>query len=53
MRQPVTSPLLQQFMAALGAAVTAPARIYVVGGATSVLLGWRDSTIDVDLKVIP
>lgn len=53
MRQPVTSSLLQQFMTALGDAVTAPARIYVVGGATSVLLGWRDSTIDVDLKVIP
>lgn len=53
MRQPVTSPLLQQFMKALGAAATSPARIYVVGGATSVLLGWRDSTIDIDLKIIP
>lgn len=53
MRQPVTSPLLQQFMKALGAAATSPTRIYLVGGATSVLLGWRDSTIDVDLKIIP
>lgn len=53
MRRPLTSPLLQQFMKALGDAVTAQACIYVVGGATSVLLGWRDSTIDVDLKVIP
>ncbi len=53
MRQPVTSSVLQQFMKALGDAVTAPARSYVVGGATSVLLGWRDSTINVDLKVIP
>lgn len=53
MRQPLTSPLLQQFMEALGAAVTSPARIYVVGGATAILLGWRDSTIDIDLKIIP
>lgn len=40
-------------MEALGAAAAAPARVYLVGGATAVLLGWRDATIDVDLKIIP
>jgi hypothetical protein len=44
---------LQQLIKALGDAVKKPGRVYLVGGATAVLLGWRDSTIDVDLKVIP
>jgi hypothetical protein len=26
-----------------------PSRVYFVGGGTAVLMGWRDSTIDVDL----
>ncbi|HYK22194.1 MAG TPA: hypothetical protein VEV42_15755 [Pyrinomonadaceae bacterium] len=28
-------------------------RIYLVGGATAVLLGWRETTIDIDLKLVP
>jgi hypothetical protein len=27
--------------------------VYLVGGATAVLYGWRDATIDVDLKIAP
>lgn len=27
--------------------------MYLTGGATAVLLGWRDSTIDVDIKLVP
>jgi hypothetical protein len=53
MRQPITADTLRVFMKALAAAVTTPSRIYLVGGATSVLLGWRTSTIDIDLKIIP
>lgn len=53
MRQPVTSEKLQEFMKALAGAAKAPGRVYLVGGATSVLLGWRSSTIDVDLKFVP
>jgi hypothetical protein len=53
MRQPVTTARLEEFMKALGSGVSAPARIFLVGGATAVLLGWRDSTIDIDLKVVP
>src|SRR6266849_1718527 len=53
MRQKVTAARLEEFMKALGSGVTEPARVYLVGGASSVLLGWRDSTIDVDLKFVP
>ncbi|MDQ3667162.1 MAG: hypothetical protein M3410_11430 [Acidobacteriota bacterium] len=53
MRQKVTAPRLHDFIKALGGAATTPVRIFLVGGATAVLLGWRDSTIDVDLKVVP
>jgi hypothetical protein len=40
-------------MKALGAAAKTPARVYLVGGASAVLLGWRDATIDIDLKIVP
>jgi len=29
------------------------ARVYFTGGATAVLLGWRASTIDIDLQIVP
>jgi len=53
MRQPVTAARVEEFMKALGSGVKSPARVFLVGGATAVLLGWRDSTIDIDLKAIP
>lgn len=53
MRQPVTAAKLETFMKALGAAATIPVRVFFVGGATSVLMGWRTATIDIDLKIIP
>lgn len=53
MREPITADNLQVFMKALAAAAKTHSRVYLVGGATSVLLGWRKSTIDVDLKIIP
>lgn len=53
MRQKVTAARLEEFMKALGSGVTDAARVFLVGGASSVLLGWRDSTIDVDLKLVP
>ena len=40
-------------MRALGAEADSAARIYLTGGATAVLLGWRAATIDVDLQIIP
>lgn len=53
MRQRVTYSRLEQFMEALGASANSFARVYLVGGASSVLLGWREATIDVDLKFVP
>lgn len=41
------------FMAALGERVHGPGCIYLTGGATAVLHGWRASTIDIDLKADP
>lgn len=40
-------------MARLGRAARGAGRIYLVGGATAVLVGWREATIDVDLKADP
>ena len=51
MRNKVTAGQLHEFMRALGQAATKPARIFLVGGATAVLCGWRESTIDIDLKI--
>ncbi len=40
-------------MRRLGAAAPEDGSCYLAGGATAVLLGWRDSTIDVDLALVP
>jgi hypothetical protein len=53
MREKVTATRLEEFMKALGSGVKEAARVYLVGGASAVLLGWRDSTIDIDLKLVP
>src|SRR5881396_1243512 len=53
MREPITTDSLQAFMKGLAAAARSASRVYLVGGASSVLLGWRNSTIDIDLKIIP
>jgi hypothetical protein len=52
MREKVDNARLQEFMKALTASTTTPARVFLVGGATAVLFGWRSSTIDIDLKII-
>ncbi len=44
---------IRRFMQALADAARADVRVYFTGGATAVLSGWRDSTIDVDLKLAP
>jgi hypothetical protein len=53
MRQKVSAEALEKFMKAVGRAGNKNARIYFVGGATAVLLGWRETTIDIDLKLVP
>lgn len=40
-------------MSELGREADQEVRLYFTGGATAVLLGWRPSTIDVDVKMEP
>jgi len=52
-RRPVDAERVREFMRALGREAREPARVYFTGGATAVLEGWRASTVDVDLRVVP
>ena len=40
-------------MKSIGRGEKKAVRVYFVGGATAVLLGWRETTIDIDLKIVP
>jgi hypothetical protein len=51
MREVADPERIRAFMRRLGQACRGNARVYLVGGATAVLEGWRASTLDVDLKV--
>lgn len=53
MREKVTAEGVEKFMKAIGRAAKKNARIYFVGGATAVLVGWRETTIDLDIKIVP
>ena len=44
---------IRSLLRALGRETKNPCRLYLTGGATAVLLGWRSSTIDVDIKIVP
>src|ERR1051325_12144714 len=53
MRRKVTVERLQQFMKELADASRSPGKVYLTGGATALLLGFREQTIDIDLKLDP
>ncbi|MDP3851656.1 MAG: hypothetical protein Q8Q59_14210 [Luteolibacter sp.] len=53
MRPPVQVQKLETLMAAMGRRVKSAGRIYLTGGATALLHGWRPMTVDVDLKADP
>ena len=40
-------------MRAVGRAAPVETRLYFTGGATAVLLGWRSTTVDVDIRFFP
>jgi len=44
---------IARFMRALGAAARSDATCYLTGGATAVLVGWRATTLDVDIAIEP
>lgn len=53
MRELATSERIERFFRALGHSASSPTRVYLTGGVTAVLLGFRPSTVDIDLKLIP
>jgi hypothetical protein len=53
MRPPVDESRLRELARALGRVARHPVRIYLTGGATAVLEGWRGTTVDVDLRFEP
>lgn len=53
MRPPVDRERLHALAAKLGQAAKTKTIVYLTGGATAVLEGWRDSTIDVDVRLDP
>lgn len=53
MRRLADAALIRSFMRALGRQADVAARVYLTGGATAVLLGWRTTTIDVDVRWEP
>jgi hypothetical protein len=52
-RRLATADRILAFLRALGRSARQPARLYLTGGATAVLEGWRDSTVDVDVLLVP
>jgi hypothetical protein len=44
---------LRRFQRELGRAADRDGAVYFTGGATAVLVGWRDSTIDADILIVP
>jgi hypothetical protein len=53
MRPPVDEGRLRELARTLGRVAGTPTRIYLTGGATAVIEGWRGSTMDVDLRFEP
>jgi hypothetical protein len=53
MRPPVDVGRIREFAQRLGRVAPGRTRIYLTGGATAVLEGWRASTIDVDVRFEP
>jgi hypothetical protein len=53
MRTRADAERINAFIRELGRAARAPARLYLTGGATAVLEGWRATTVDIDIHLEP
>jgi hypothetical protein len=53
MRLSVDSQKLERLMQALGREAQGSGCIYFTGGASALLIGWRGSTVDVDIRLDP
>ena len=53
MRHETNRERVEKLMVELGRVAREPGRIYFTGGVSAVLIGWREMTMDVDLKPDP
>ena len=53
MRAPVTTESIHRFMERLGRAVGSEGRVYFTGGCRRCLLGWRETTVDLNWHADP
>ena len=53
MREVADADRIRRFMRAVGAEADGDGAAYLTGGATAVLVGWRSTTIDVDVMFVP
>ncbi|MGN6276070.1 MAG: DUF6036 family nucleotidyltransferase [Solirubrobacterales bacterium] len=53
MREPADAERVRRLAAELGRVVPRGTRMYLTGGATAVLEGWRPSTVDIDVRFEP
>jgi predicted ATP-dependent serine protease len=53
MRPPVDDSSIRSIARELGRIARAPVRIYLTGGSTAVIEGWRQTTVDVDMRLEP
>ncbi len=53
MRSTVDSEKINQLMEILGREARGSGSIYFTGGASALLIGWRSSTIDIDIRLDP
>ncbi len=51
MRQVTTAARVREFMRRLGRTAPRPLAIFLTGGTSAVLEGWRDTTVDIDLRL--
>jgi hypothetical protein len=52
MRSNVDPQKIEQLMKALGREARGSGCIYFTGGASALLIGWRSSTVDIDLSIV-
>lgn len=53
MRQPLDRHRIQEILRELGRAAKGPGKVFLTGGSTALLFGWRNSTVDIDIKLHP
>jgi len=53
MRERADAERIRRLAAELGRAVPSGTKMYLTGGATAVLEGWRESTVDIDVRFEP